>query len=67
MIIVSSAAQSRLILPFVDSAIVFSAFRQQVDLVPDVPYYMTITVSGPMLRLNHQTTDYAISVEVIYV
>ena len=38
---------------------------QQVDAISDVPYYMTITVSGPSVLLNPEATDYSISLGVI--
>ena len=52
---------------FMNSTTVFSAFRQRIDFVSDVPYYMTITVSGPIRGLDPETTDYAIALEIIYV
>ena len=37
---------------------------QQADVILDIPYYMTITVSGLSL-LNPEATDYAIALSVI--
>ena len=35
------------------------------DAISDIPYYMTITISGPSFDLHPEATDYAISLEVM--
>ena len=35
------------------------------DAISDIPYYMTITVSGPSIDLHPEATDYSISLKVM--
>lgn len=48
---------------FIDALTIHPSKR--VDAMSDIPYYMTVTVSGPSYWLNPESTDYAISLRVM--